>query len=423
MNTIQSFIKTRFTKETIPFSLQEFSTESQILLQKILYYIQESKKSFLTTEINCKILTMTKEEFPKNPYFLSIPNKIIEILLGFQKIGKEYHFKIGFRNFTIYIILPYSEELTKSQTNKMFLFMDQEISRIYEWLYVASQFANEMKCSPSIDIYLYWTDHKKEISEGEPLLDLNEININTGFTIACPIKNNEICIFRYEEWYKVLIHETFHSFGLDFVYLDENLTEKAIYKLFPVKTKVQLYEAYNEVWAELLQIIFKCYRPIYNDNDVNYYTNKPKWIEGVKYIVFDAFMRDIKKYLDIEISFSRLQACKVLNYYGITYKELCGFNKSSTQYNETSGVFSYYIIKNIFLHFIPDFLNWCIENNKNSLQFKKSQSNVFRLVHFIKDHYVNERFTQSMESVERWISKHHNNKMMRTLRFTITGNE
>ena len=46
---------------------------------------------------------------------------------------------------------------------------------------------------------------------------LEPININGGVSNVC-VKNSlsEIVIFRREEWFKVLIHETFHNYGLDF---------------------------------------------------------------------------------------------------------------------------------------------------------------------------------------------------------------
>ena len=39
--------------------------------------------------------------------------------------------------------------------------------------------------------------------------------VNTGLTRRCAT-DNEVVIYRQEEWFKVLIHELIHGFGLDF---------------------------------------------------------------------------------------------------------------------------------------------------------------------------------------------------------------
>ena len=44
---------------------------------------------------------------------------------------------------------------------------------------------------------------------------LDQDNCNTAVTYACAIKG-ECLIYRKEEWFKVLIHETMHALCLDF---------------------------------------------------------------------------------------------------------------------------------------------------------------------------------------------------------------
>lgn len=408
-----------FMKEIVAFPMSDFSEKSRIFLQKILYYIQLSKKEF-PVKMAGEILNMTKDDFPRNPYYSAIPEDIRNILESCShKLGKKYIFQINKRTFTTYFIIPMSS-ISQDIEKKIYTSMDKNIRKVYEWLYVASKFTSDTKCSPSIDIYLYMTDHKKEM----PLISrehiLGETHINTGFTMACPIKKNEICVYRQEEWYKVLMHESFHSLGLDFALMDESVAKDAIYKIFPLETKVDLYETYNEVWAEFLNLIFLKYRPIYKDI-TTIELRKSAW---------NSFLTDLREPLNIEAAFSRLQACKVLHYYGINYRQLYERSSSAQQirrhkYKEQSNAFAYYILKNICLHFLPDFVDWCIENNKGSLNFKKSQSNVLRFVNFIKEKYGDSDFVRSMDSVEEWIDKnkstHRNGTLLKTLRFTVYG--
>ena len=65
-----------------------------------------------------------------------------------------------------------------------------------------------------MNIYIFLTDLKKKLPEHTGQ-EIGKINVNTGFTMTCRPKSN-IVIYRKEEWFKVLIHETFHNFGLDF---------------------------------------------------------------------------------------------------------------------------------------------------------------------------------------------------------------
>jgi hypothetical protein len=63
---------------------------------------------------------------------------------------------------------------------------------------------------------------------------------------------NGIYIFRKEEWFKVFIHETFHSLGLDFARMPEESANQALFSIFPVRCDYRFYEAYTETWATIL---------------------------------------------------------------------------------------------------------------------------------------------------------------------------
>jgi L-rhamnose isomerase len=74
-------------------------------------------------------------------------------------------------------------------------------------------------------IYIYHTSLLKILPNTNVDI-LNENNVNTAFTRTCP-SNSEIVVFRKEEWFKVFIHETFHSFGIDFASMNTSTKSDA----------------------------------------------------------------------------------------------------------------------------------------------------------------------------------------------------
>jgi hypothetical protein len=97
------------------------------------------------------------------------------------------------------------------------------------WLYVANHYASR-ECSQKMNIYIYFTDFKKVLPTSERMI--HRENANTAFTTSCQTVT-EINLYREEEWFKVLIHETFHNLGLDFSEVDDKSSRNAILKIFP----------------------------------------------------------------------------------------------------------------------------------------------------------------------------------------------
>ena len=83
--------------------------------------------------------------------------------------------------------------------------------RVYMWL---SMISDKSKCVETLNIYVYLTPFEKIIPAAKGQ-SIGPENTNTGYTFRCE-KQNEIIIYRQEEWFKVLIHETMHAFVADF---------------------------------------------------------------------------------------------------------------------------------------------------------------------------------------------------------------
>lgn len=211
-------------------------------------------------------------------------------------------------------------------------------------------------------IYWYLTKHKKELPREHEVID--RVHVNTAFTFACHKGSNSIYIFREEEWFKVLLHESFHSFGLDFALMPEDVVNKAMFSIFPIKLDLRFSESYAELWAEIINVLFI--------SVINYPCNSNR-------INMNILARSIETKMADEIAFSMFQISKILKHNKMGYIEL--FSKNN--YMEKTSVFSYYILKGIMIFYYNDFIEWCITHN-DGLRFNKTEENLLSLVEFIK---------------------------------------
>jgi hypothetical protein len=198
----------------IPQIKQSIKTNSII---KILYNdildsynfilsLKQSKEKYylLTTK---KIINSTQITKPKNFNSNSFPNLVRKHIDEVSM--SEISFSVSLFNRNIKIIFIVEEDNIELKIDIYNRYFDS----ILMWLYILNQYASK-QCANSLTIYLYFTSLEKKLPDSNIHI-LDEINVNTAFTTTCP-KDSEIVIFRQEEWFKVLIHESFHNFGLDF---------------------------------------------------------------------------------------------------------------------------------------------------------------------------------------------------------------
>jgi len=381
-------VKTQFQFNLPPIQLSQLSRS---MLDKIIHQIYLGQKSLKGGAITQKILG--SNEFPKGKDYNNIVSEIRDEIENLPKIGKKYEFKIMNRSFIVYAIAPnYS---IKTSSMSIYRMLNNALKKMYIWLYVATYFSPQ-ECSRELTIYWYLTEHKKILpyNKEEPI---DQIHSNTAFTYGCPLESNNIYIFRKEEWFKVFIHESFHSLGLDFSKMPQHTTQTAMFSIFPINCDLRFYETYTEMWAEIIQILFIC---LENKNSKQIYTQ-------------------IEEYLQEERLFSLFQCIKILNHNKIKYREL-SLKKYSVKYRENTYVFSYYILKSICMFFYNDFIEWCARQNKGTIYFKKTQSNILSLVDFIKDKYNDPRYIDIINKLEQWFSTtNYNGFEMKSLRMSI----
>jgi hypothetical protein len=293
-----------------------------------------------------------------------------------------YSFSLYDRNIKVHFIVEnehVEEELEK---------YNRYIESIAMWLYIVNIYAPK-ECVKTINIYIYFTSLLKQLPSSN-INVLDENNVNTAFTTTCPV-NSEIVVFRKEEWFKVLIHESFHNFGLDFSMMNNESVNNCILDIFDVKSDVNSYEAYTEFWAEIINILFCSFFELKDKSD------------------FNEFLSISEFYINLERRYSLFQMVKTLQFMGLTYREL--YSKTDyatvhreTLYKENSNVLAYYVIKTLLLNNFQGFLNWCSKNNLSLLNFKKTYGNQTNFCEFIQKNYKTKSMLEGVDESEEYLS-------------------
>jgi hypothetical protein len=320
-----------------------------------------------------------------------------------------YKCSIGERKIKIVFII-FSEKVDKKE-------IDNDVKMIYVWLTMCSLYASKT-CSKILNIFIYKTPFDKSLPENK-MTTLSSDHVNTAFTMSCQPKN-EIIIYRNEEWFKVFIHESIHSFGLDFSMFDtkKNIHDK-LSTLFPIKSYFNSYESYTETWARIMNCCFYSYNALVNKKD------KKQFIANSTFC------------LELERMFTLYQCNKVLRFMGLHYIDICNNgdkNASITlrknMYRENTNVFAYYIMSALFMNNYFEFLNWCYENNSDgvnvvNIKFKNTDDNYTSFINYISRHY---KCTDLLEGIENMnelhtkLFKHSTkNKLFNTTRMTLLG--
>ena len=311
-----------------------------------------------------------------------------------------YTFSLFGRNITIHFV-------TEDGKPDIDMIYNRYVDAIYMWIYILSQYASK-KCSNSLVIYLYFTSLEKVLPSSNMQV-LDELNVNTAFTTTCP-RDSEIVVFRKEEWFKVLIHETFHNFGLDFSDMNNSEAHKCILDIFKIESNVNLYESYTEFWAEIMNALF-----------CSFYTLKNKRnIEG--------FLSNTTFYINFERTYSYFQLVKTLHFMGLRYNDLFSNSKRSrilreNLYKEKTNVLSYYVIKAVLINNYQNFLYWCQDHNHSLIQFNKTSKNQKEYCEFIKSNYKSASMMENILETEDFYNKilNQNKKENKNLNYILSN--
>jgi hypothetical protein len=385
--SLQQFLQTNLSHKFKHISQTRFSPEASTFLASIFENIKTASDEHGVA--NIVISPPFENEIPKGIHYKFCPDKARHHIENMTSTGQTCRFSINGRKITIHLVYEYKEGSRRPAIKKMFADIWH---RVYLLIHLLSGYSRT-QCSQTLSVYLYLTSLKKTLSDCDGDCIIGEDNANTAFTFACKLKN-EVYLYRKEEWFKVLAHELFHSLGLDFSEYDCTELEKQIFEIFPVKVDLRLYEAYTELWGELINAMFIAYFSVSN--------REP-----------EKTVRKLENLLYQERMFSVYQASKVLTHFGMSYDDLYSKNHHSLQsYKETTPVLSYYIIKNILMFHIGAFMEWCIKHNGSSIEFNKTDigSNMDHFVTFIREHYNSRELVESMDHARTWFLKQEKNQ-------------
>ena len=289
-----------------------------------------------------------------------------------------YTCSINSRTIHIHFTLFSEEELLKLDDKYL-----TNIKMIYIWLKICASYSSK-SCAKTLDIYIYQTPFLKELPN-KVTTTLGVEHVNTAFTISCS-PESEIVIFRNEEWFKVLIHETFHAYGLDAGTNNKNQLLKSLSQLFPIDSDYDISEAYAETWARIMNVALCSFNALENKKDLSTFIN---------YMNFN---------LQLERLFSLYQCNKVLGFMGLTYNNIHEPGEKNAYlrknlYREDTHVFAYYILTAIFLNDYFGFLSWCNNHNTALLQLNGSQYVFNDLGEYIETQYNNESIINGINIV------------------------
>jgi len=333
----------------------------------------------------------------------SFPSQVRKHIDNYSLSSLTYTMQMLGRAITIHFLIE--DDKPEKHISKYNAYVD----RILTWLHIASDYASR-SCSNTLTIFIYHTSLTKEIPSS-PIQVLNENNVNTAFTRSC-FTNAEIVVFRKEEWFKVLMHETFHNFALDFSDMNTVDCHAKILSMFPVNSDVNLFEAYTEFWARIMNVLFCSYFNTNNKNDL------------------DEFLQGTEYFINLENIYSFFQLVKVLGFMNIDYRNLyeptdVAQHLRDSMYKEDTNVLSYYVITLILIYNYQSFLGWCKTNNTSLLQFKKNTASQMKFCDFIEKKYKAPKLLKAIDCSDAFFKQikftHSNNKSKEDLAF-LTNN-
>ena len=294
--------------------------------------------------------------------------------------------------------------LFNEEQRKQIKMYTQYVKMMYIWLHICGHYA-ERACTENLRVFIYPTPFLKMLPTN-PATIIGPEHINTAFTMACA-KDGQIIIYREEEWFKVFIHETFHSYGLDFATIHYPDLKNIMREIFPINSDFDIYEAYTETWARIINCAFCSFNALADKTDQK------------------GFLSNVHFCLEMERMFAMYQCIKILGFMGLRYNDLYLTDQSTYQrhlYKENTHVFAYYIMTAIFLNDQQGFMLWCKKNNTTLLKFKPTTETFKQFAAYISSVYKCVSFLNGMVqmgTLNARVNKGKNKELSTTTRMSI----
>jgi hypothetical protein len=367
------------------YSITKLTVNSSKNLNFIFNNYKELIKPNIKNTYFIKLLyTIIDKSVNKNtPHSLiKMVNTKVDKLLDKTFISKEI---INYIDETTFINYNVSLKI-KNATYNIFIYSKKEIN-INKYIYFIKLILNICAYEASthnniFTIKIILTDFKKT----QPTIPINPDSINSGVT-SYPLHetkndNKEIIIFRKEEWFKVLIHECFHMFCLDFSNVNNISYSKLFKDLYNINSEFLFFESLCEFWARTINIAIISY-------------------SSKKNILYDDFESLMQINIKLETIYSLLQMNYILNNMGFTYNSLMDKNRI-LEYNENTNLFCYYVLTPLLLFHYEQTMAWFIDNNQTILQFSKNKKNILLFFYYIKSIYNNPKLLNTITNLKEY---------------------
>ena len=404
-----------------------------------------------------------------------IPPKIADYIKEKSRFLLEYNCDLGNgKTVTVkFILFDTSHYELNNIRKKGASYFKQCVLKIYILLNLLSKFSNA-ECGKNLECLIYLTPFKRKLpifSKDEKTSKVyhyhdapeNEIDsdsdnmygagietgsvigashVNGGLSNICQ-PNGRIIVYRREEWFKVLIHETMHNYGLDFSTLDITAANKKLHSIFSVQTDIKIFESYCETWARIMNVFFESYFELNRHSRILFtpLTTRKKFVNNVhkQHVVSlknrntvtdkkERFLNIFYDNIQHESVFSIFQCVKILNFMGLDYNIISNCNDENYTivkklYKEQTNVFAYYVIVSILIANFNNFILWCIDNNVNLFKFKDDDASVDSFIMFISKNYKNSELLQMIVGLEKRLENKTSNEetLLSTMRMSVLG--
>lgn len=245
--------------------------------------------------------------------------------------------------------------------------IDAMMSRIVAWFCFIVPFVRpDCGCSDHTDVFLLLTSHDSVMpTSGEKLVS---DKLFSAYTYTCR-KHNEMYVMRQSVWFKALIHESFHTFGLDFSDASFEPVKQVIRNAFPGianNVEIRLYESYTDIWATICYTIFSVrFKPTRSN------ATQRRVVNAVPFIT-------IEKELHRQCCFAVLQSAKMLKHTNSSIHSMIS-RSNSKKYTEELMVFSYHVLRPLYMTDLNRFIEWTARHNdtRDYLRFRVENIEAF----------------------------------------------
>jgi len=293
-------------------------------------------------QVTSSLRDMTRDGMDPGPHFDWVPEPLRVHIQTRSPHHYSYTFNCGHRTVTVYLHVLESKHDPCEVLRLVWMWM-HTLERLGKRSNPEGKQNNpegkrsnpdRSECSPELSIYLYLSDARKEwpVVAGAALKDEH---VNTAFTVPCGRPRNAIYVFREEEWFKVLIHETMHALGLDYSDYDskEPVSGAGGGDNHPQDHRDHAYEAYSECWAEWFAATVRLYE--YGTPAERRMPMNPS---------------ALARYLALEASWAHRQCGRIWAW----------FNGDEDRLRQHDPyVFDYYVLKHVLMVHADAFVDWC----------------------------------------------------------------